>query len=102
MNNLYPIAIIFVPVIALIGFSTWALRRWVGRQDDVIRARCRIAQVIFGIVIAIFLIALFGQIWSFSMGRSQAWFPHPSIWIALATTGLIYSIARKRMKTMTP
>jgi hypothetical protein len=102
MNDLYPLAIIFVPLIVLIGFSAWALRRWVGHQDDAIRARCGVAKVIFGLVSAIFLMALFGQIWSFSMDRSQAWFPHPSILIALATTGLIYLNARKRMKSMTP
>jgi len=66
------------------------------------RARCKVAQIIFGLVIAISLIALFGQIWSFSMGRARTWVPHPSILIALASTGLIYADARKRMKTMTP
>ena len=101
MKDLYPLALIFVPVLAVIGFVAWALRLWIGRQNDAIRARCMVAQVIFGLVIVISLIALFGQIWSFSMGRDPAWFPHPSILIALATTGLIYSNAHKRMKTTT-
>jgi len=102
MKDLYPLALIFVPVLAAIGFVTWALRLWIGRQKDAIQARCRVAQVIFGLVIVISMIALFGQVWSFLMSRSPTWFPHPSLLIALATTGLIYSNAHKRMKTMTP
>jgi hypothetical protein len=102
MNDLHPLALIFVPILVAVGFVAWALRLWIGRQKDAIQARCRVAQVIFGLVIVISMIALFGQVWSYSMSRSPTWFHHPSILIALATTGLIYSNAHKRMRTMTP
>ncbi len=70
--------LLFIPLIAVTGVVAWAVRLWIGRQQDPARAHCRVAQVGFGLVVAVFMIELSGRIWSFSMGRDTDWVTNPS------------------------
>jgi hypothetical protein len=102
MKDLYPLTIIFVPTLAVIGFVVWVLRIWIGRQNDAFRARSSVAQVTFRLALVITLITFIGQIYEYSTGRASTWIPHPSILVGLAMTGILYANARKTMRKLEP